>query len=618
MSGAADHPNPKPPSVDRLSLLWRRINDHKMVQWSVAYVALAYGIQHGVELTSNAFDWPHAVERVSMLLLVLGLPLVMTLAWYHGERASRRISGPELTIVSLLLVGISLLFYAFVRPSAEIATGPAQTVQAARSASLSAAGAISIAVLPFTNLSGDAAQEFFSDGMTAEITAALAKIADLRVVGRTSAFQFKDEKKDLRTIGQALGATHILEGSVRKEGDRLRITAQLVQADNGVDVWTENYDRQLTGVFAIQEDIATSIAGALRMPLGLKPGERLVSNRTIDPESYQQYLHAQALVRARARGVPEAIKILEPLVTQNPDYAPALALLAQAYGLSPNYVRRFSVDQLSRAVDTFLPKAEAAGRRAIQLDPNLADGYLAVGRVLDERGKSLLAEDLFSKALALDPNNPDGLNQYSNLLANVGRLKQALAMKQQLRAMEPYVPVYNTATAEVLWLNGQNEAAIAILKDSAPGDVTSVRDLAMVYASMGRYSNAADVLLELPSRAKDFPLEFVAEPARLLRSAPAKAASPQSRPRLGTWGFIYNYVGAPDGVLEYYEDMTKAGYFAAGGSDDALLWHPSYAGVRKTERFKAFVRKSGYVDYWRAKGWPDLCHPIGADDFACE
>src|SRR2546421_2137330 len=123
MSEDAKRPDQKPPSVDRLSLLWRRINDHKMVQWSVTYVALAYGIQHGVELTSNAFDWPHAVARVSMLLLVLGLPVVITLAWYHGERASRRISGPELTIVSLLLVGISLLFYAFVQSSAQVAAG---------------------------------------------------------------------------------------------------------------------------------------------------------------------------------------------------------------------------------------------------------------------------------------------------------------------------------------------------------------------------------------------------------------------------------------------------------------------------------------------------------------
>src|SRR5258707_11135083 len=272
MSERPGHANPKPPSIDRLSLLWRRINDRKIVQWSVAYVALAYGAQHGVVLTSDAFDWPHAVSRISMLLLVLGLPVVMTLAWYHGERASRRISGPELTIISILLAIGSLLFFMFVRPSEQVAAGPAVQqagVAAARSAAADPHGAISVAVLPFTNMSGDASQEFFSDGMTEEITSALTKIPDLRVVGRTSAFEFKGQNKNLRDIGHALSATHLLEGSVRKAGNRLRITAQLVQADSGVNVWSDSYDRELTDIFAIQEDIARAIAGALRMPLNL-------------------------------------------------------------------------------------------------------------------------------------------------------------------------------------------------------------------------------------------------------------------------------------------------------------------------------------------------------------
>src|SRR6266566_1814758 len=116
--------NVKPPSVDRLSLLWRRVNDHKMVQWSVAYIALAYGIQHGVILTSESFEWPNAVARISMLLLVLGLPIVMTFAWYHGARASRNFSQAELSILAALLVMSSILFYVFVRPSEEIGTAP--------------------------------------------------------------------------------------------------------------------------------------------------------------------------------------------------------------------------------------------------------------------------------------------------------------------------------------------------------------------------------------------------------------------------------------------------------------------------------------------------------------
>ena len=135
--------------------------------------------------------------------------------------------------------------------------------------------------------------------MTEEITSALAKVPDLRVVARTSAFQFKAQNRDIQSIGQQLHATHFIEGSVRKAGDRVRITAQLIKADDGTHIWAENYDRELTDIFAIQEDIARAITTSLRMPLGLKPGENLVNNRSIDTDSYQDYLRARALVRVR-------------------------------------------------------------------------------------------------------------------------------------------------------------------------------------------------------------------------------------------------------------------------------------------------------------------------------
>jgi hypothetical protein len=215
MSEDTDPEYPKPLSVDRLSILWRRINDHKMVQWGVGYVALAYAIQHAVILTSESFEWPHAISRISMLLLALGLPVVMTLAWYHGERASRRISGPELTIISILFVIGSLFFYVFVQPSAEVATKFAPTTRPPAPTVLG----ISIAVLPFLNLSRDPDQEFFSDGMTEEITSALAKVPGLRVLGRTSAFEFKGQNKDLRSIGQEPSARAIVLSHTRRSNE---------------------------------------------------------------------------------------------------------------------------------------------------------------------------------------------------------------------------------------------------------------------------------------------------------------------------------------------------------------------------------------------------------------
>src|SRR5262249_14096323 len=158
------------------------------------------------------------------------------------ERASRRISGPELTIIAILLAIGSLFFYVLVRPSEEVTASRAPAVQqgsvaGARNAAANPAGTISLAVLPFVNLSSDKEQESFSDGMTEEITAALAKVPDLKVVARTSAFEFKGKNVNIKAMGQELGATHLIEGSVRKAGNRLRITAQLIKADDGTHVW---------------------------------------------------------------------------------------------------------------------------------------------------------------------------------------------------------------------------------------------------------------------------------------------------------------------------------------------------------------------------------------------
>src|SRR5438874_12099595 len=164
MSDSVGRANPKPPSIDRLSQIWRRVHEHKVVQWTVAYIAVAYGLQHGVILASESLQWPNAVARISIILFALGLPLVITFAWYHGARSSRNFSQAELSILSALLVIASLLFYVFVRPS-DIATPAVQqaSFSAVRNTASLPKGTISLAVLPFVNLSSDKEQEFFSD-----------------------------------------------------------------------------------------------------------------------------------------------------------------------------------------------------------------------------------------------------------------------------------------------------------------------------------------------------------------------------------------------------------------------------------------------------------------------
>jgi TolB-like protein/Tfp pilus assembly protein PilF len=603
-------------------MFFAELKRRQMFRVAAAYAVVAWLLLQLFNNLTPLMRLPEWAGTLVLVFLVGGFPITLLAAWARelapdaGATARLGASKLDYVLIGALVLVITLVSYQQLAPPS--GTSTAQQATVAGAAGLPAqAGAISIAVLPLANLSGDAAQEFFSDGMTDEITAALAKVQTLRVVGRSSAFQFKGQNRDLRAIGQALAARYLIDGSVRKAGERVRITAQLIEAANGVNVWTETYDRELTDVFAIQEDIATAIATALRVPLGLRQGESVVPNQMIDPESYEKYLRARALVRARGMGpLTEAAALLEPVVARNPDYAPAWALLALAYGLTPTYHQSYSdgsVDELRQIVDASLPRAEAAALRAIELAPSQPDGYVALGRAHMPRGKFLVAEDLFKQALVLDPNNSDALHNYSGLVANVARPKEALVIRQQLRALEPFVPVFNSNLGQLLWVNGQNDAAITMLKALPAGDPARGRELARVHSAMGHYSEAADALAEIPSQTY---LPGTLESAiRIIRTAPEIADSPQNLPRIGILGFVYLHIGAPTRALEYFERNVGAGYF---GVNFFVLWHPSYAPMRKTERFKALMRDAGLVEYWRARGWPDLCRPVGADDFVCD
>ena len=283
------------------------------------------------------------------------------------------------------------------------------------------------------------------------------------------------------------------------------------------------------------------------------------------------------------------------------------------------YVGNLSGSERRLRIQKFWPKAEAAARRAIHLDPRLPDAYLALAVLENGRGKLVATEELRLKALELSPNNPEALQSYIPLLANVGRRQEALAMAQQLHALEPHVPTVNNDVGEILWENGEDTAAIEMLLPII--DVGRVRSsLAMIYASQSRYKEAADLLeLNLPAGMPEHYARLSRTAGGILRTAPAKAVSPEDLPELCAFalGFVYLYVGASERSLEYYESVIESGSVGGAGGDTAFLWHPSYAPVRKLERFKTFVRKSGLVDYWRVKGWPELCRPLGADDFVC-
>jgi tetratricopeptide (TPR) repeat protein len=409
----------------------------------------------------------------------------------------------------------------------------------------------------------------------------------------------------------------LIEGSVRKAGDRLRITVQLIKANDGTHLWSENYDRRLTDVFAIQEDIARTVTASLNMSLGLSPGENLVNNRSVDSESYEKFLRARALNQGRGgvtdvqeiQNITIAVALLEDVIGKNPGYAPAWAMLAGTYGVLAN---RHAVNPniaAARALANELStKGEAAARKAIQLDSSSAQGYGLLGWLMRSRGNLIEADQLLERSLALDPLDSGVLFLNGMLSAGAGRLKEALDFYEKGNAVDPF-PNLSLATARFRWLNGHDDSAIALAKTLRPGNRAPM--LALIYASMGRYGEAADALLEATEREPS----DVARAARLLRQLPAKPAASEEIPELlAGLNILYIYLGAPERALQAYERAAEVGYI---NGDRGAVWHPAYAPIRKTEQFRALMRKVGYVDYWRARGWPEFCHPTTGDEFEC-
>jgi adenylate cyclase len=470
-----------------------------------------------------------------------------------------------------------------------------------------------IAVLPLENNSGDAAQDFFAEGMTDEIAAALTGVRGLDVVARSSSFQFKPSGRDIKAIGQALGARYLVQGSARMTAGRARLKVRLARAGDGVELLSVEYGGELAGIFELEEGIASRIATALR--LRLDPGEVLVRNRTGNVDAYLDFLRAKVAARPRgAKALADAAVILEQVATREPDFAPAAAMLAYGYALTPLFapsLRSGMPAEERKVVERTIPRSDALARRAIALDPKGADGFVALAYANMVQRRMVAAEDAFREALTLNPNQADGLHGLSQLLAALGRIRESLAMREHLQAGEQFITNYTADTAEIYWLDGDTEKAVAMLQPFRPGRTL---ELALVQASAGRYREAAAAIREMP--ATNYPAGMMDAAAKILESAPAKAAAPAALPRIGNLSFAYMHVGAPERVLEFYEDEISGDYFQPISA--TWFWHPTYAAVRKTERFRRVARDLGLVDYWRARGWPAQCRPAGADDFACE
>jgi adenylate cyclase len=588
---------------------------------AAVYAVVAWVLIQLVGNLTPMLRLPEWAGSFVFVLLLVGLPLALIFAWIQEPSAAPATATDVAPAVTtkldwVLAGGVAVVIAGILYQSV---VGSPNEVQAVLR-TVPQDGVISIAVLPLANLSGDSGQEYLSDGLTDEINAVLAKVPSLRVVGRSSAFQFKGQRTDLRAIGESLGATHLIDGSLRRAGDRVRVTAQLIRAADGIELWTETYNHELTDALGLQEEIAVAIAAELRAPLGLAEGQRLISTRPVNVESYENFLRGRALVRRRA--LAEAIVALEAAVEGDPEFAPAWAMLAQARRTTIEYSplsRRVDVPiaEAREFIQTTLEQAERAARRAIELDPGHDGGYAALAYIQATRGHYAEADDLFAQALEIDPNNPESLYRHGQHLTLTGRIAEATRAFQRLSALEPLVPIYQFQMGNTLYLSGRNQASISVLEatpDDSPARYYRNFYLAASLSATGRYADAAAALLAVrgePQTGAEI-TDFVAD---LLQRMPLRVESPANLPYAGDFSFVYVYVGAEERAFEGAERSLQVGNAASLLTN---VWSPLFHDVRRTERFKKLVRDFGLVDYWRAHGWPDLCVPQGETDFVCD
>jgi eukaryotic-like serine/threonine-protein kinase len=310
----------------------------------------------------------------------------------------------------------------------------------------------SIAVLPFTDLSPEKDQEYFSDGLAEELLNSLVKIQGLHVAAWSSSFQFKGRSEDLRAIGQKLNVATVLEGSVRKQGQRVRINAQLIKVSDGFHLWSEVYDRDLTDIFAVQGEIARSVAGSLRLTL---LGAKLPSLPTTNIEAYNSYLQGKYFYASPSpENLEKAIAYYKQAISLDPHYSPAWAALSRSYSLRAGVYG--SIDEYG--------EARKAAQRALELDPSLAQAHVALGQIQQNYDWNWAAADAsYQQALALEPGNAEVLQAAAGLAATLNHFDQALVWSRRSVELDPLQPASYHALAFYSWWAGQldeSEAAV--------------------------------------------------------------------------------------------------------------------------------------------------------------
>ena len=575
-------------------------------------------------------------------LLLIGFPLAVILAWAFemtptGVKRSEAIAPGESIVdktgrkldyailAGLALVAVLVIGDPSLSSSTNEPTAPANTTETENSTENATENATenstenSVAVLPFVDLSQAGDQEYFADGISEEILNVLVRIPNLKVAGRTSSFSFKGKNEDLRQISAALGVNHVLEGSVRRSGDTLRITAQLIRGSDGFHLWSETYDRELTDIFDIQDEIARSVAEQLAVSLGLS-SEPLVKERTQDLVAYENYLKAHQLYLKRGKdNLDMALLLAGEAVARDPNYAPAWGVIASVYTVYESYQNQL-IDETVYLRWRALGKA--AAKRSLALDPNNGGYYasLASYYIMERRWQDGYTQ--YDRALELSPDKAGVLDSFAQNLLEAGYYVQANEASKRVVAIDPLAAIYRNTLGRTYNLMGQDENSLVALEKAMELDpklsfpYNGLWDLHVLAGDMDK----AALIIEKGVVAGVYAPEMSQNIQKLSQAydddEALRSLIGDFSGRNSEW-FDWN-VRLKLGDTDTMMDIVATGWQNETRQNPDIFNEVVPPVLFTYPRWKDQVRKSGILDLWQMRGFPAHCRPLEGDDFECD
>jgi len=571
----------------------KRRNVYKV---AIAYAVIAWLLIQAGSILFPTFEAPGWVMKVFVTIIAAGFPIALVIAWAfemtpEGMKRTENVLPNEVIpqwgarkfaamIASVAFLAVTLFVFQILRSKSISTVTPAAATVSEKS----------IAVLPFLNESGDASDEYFSDGLSEELIAALAQIADLKVIGRSSSFRFKGKNEESRTIGEKLGVNTLLEGTVRKQGERVRIVAELINTADGIELWTRTFDRELKDIFAVQQEIATAVAASLKVTL-LGTDDRSTTNpATKSTEAHNAYLQGHFhFQRRNLEDFRKAVSYFDEAIRLDPDYALAYAERSEAWSL---------IGDLTGQRATAWPKAKSDAEKAVAIAPYLAEAHAALGWVrffVDWKFAEGLSE--LKRAKELSPVNPTANDLLARVIVYLGQVDEAERHARHAVELDPLSVTAQGNLGRVLFFAGKLDDADAVARKAAelqPAAAGNHRYQVLVAVQRGDGETALrEAQLEPDPGYRRFELAL-AQHVRGDREAADAALADLIANGRDQLAFQIAQVYAVRGETEKAFEWLQIAFDNHDTGMLGLLVDPLLRGLRDDPRYHSFLVKMGF------------------------